>query len=48
MYDALNVFVTGFRDLAQNDQVRVTPLSCSGIAVSEHGESLAQIIKKVS
>lgn len=48
MYDALNVFMTGFRDLAQNEEPRVTPLSCSGMDVSEHGATLTKIIKKVS
>lgn len=47
MYDAFNVFVTGFRDLAQNEEPKVTPLSCSGMDVSEHGESLGKVIKKV-
>lgn len=48
MYDAFNVFVTGLRDLAQNEEPKVTPLSCSGMDVSEHGESLGKVIKKVS
>lgn len=48
MYDAFNVFVTGFRDLAQNEEPKVTPLSCSEMDVSEHGESLGKVIKKVS
>ncbi|CAG9764243.1 unnamed protein product [Ceutorhynchus assimilis] len=46
MYDAINLFITAFRDLAQKEEIEIGPLSCEDYYVFEHGDKIFNIVKK--
>ncbi|XP_048519157.1 glutamate receptor ionotropic, kainate 2-like [Dendroctonus ponderosae] len=48
IYDAVNVFITAFRDLSQKEQLQIKPLDCDGSEVTEYGTKMYEVIKKPS
>ncbi|KAF7285568.1 hypothetical protein GWI33_010478 [Rhynchophorus ferrugineus] len=46
LYDALNVFITAFRDMATKEDPIIRPLDCEGSQSSDHGTRIAELVRK--
>ncbi|XP_030747692.1 glutamate receptor ionotropic, kainate 2-like, partial [Sitophilus oryzae] len=46
LYDALNVFITAFRDMAAKEDPIIKPLDCDDYEFSEHGQRIGELVRK--
>nr|WJJ63359.1 glutamate receptor ionotropic 1 [Pachyrhinus yasumatsui] len=46
LYDAINVFITAFRDLATKEEPILSQLDCEDYEISAHGEGISKLVRK--